>query len=104
MAQYNLIGEDIKHPIEDGLRAYKKKKHDIKMAITSNGVEGRFRVLVVIDHFSRMIFFDRINLVSQRLEEAGFTSKQLLRIGPIVPLTEHEAEEMGALFEIMPAN
>ena len=104
MAQRNLFAEDIRRVIEEGLRARMRKQYDIKMAITPSDLDGRLRLLVVSDCFRRKSFFNRLDLISQLLEEAGLTPKQRLQVGPIVPLTEREAEKMGALGEVMPTN
>ena len=101
MARHNLFVNDIKRIIEDGLRARMRKKHDIKMAITSNGLNSRLRVLVVSDYFRRKSFFDRVDLISNLLNESDLTPKQRFQVGPIVPLTEREAEKIGALSEVM---
>ena len=103
MAEHHFFAEDVRHVIEEGLRARMKKKRNIKMAITSNELDGRLRILVISDCFHRKNFFDRIDLISKLLKEAGLTSKQRLQVGPIVPLTEHEAEKMGALSEVIPS-
>ncbi|MBI1927000.1 hypothetical protein HYR99_22505 [Candidatus Poribacteria bacterium] len=104
MDRRNFLAEDVRRIIEEGLHARMRKKRDIKMAITSSDLDGRLRVLVVSDCFRRKSFFDRVDLISQLLEEAGFTPKQRLQVGPIVPLTEREAERTGALSEVMPTN
>jgi len=78
-----------------------RKERDIKMAITSNGLNGRLRVLVVSDFFRRKSFFDRIDLISNILNESDLMTKQRFQVGPIVPLTEDEAERIGALSEVI---
>ena len=104
MDRRNLFAEDVRHIIEEGLRARMRRKRDIKMAITLSDLDGRLRILVVSDCFHRKSFFDRVDLISKLLEEAGLTPKQRFQVGPIVPLTEREAERMGALSEVMPMN
>ena len=101
MAQCNSFADNIKHIIEKGLRVRMRKKRDIKMAITQNGLNGRLRVLVVSDYFRRKSFFDRVELISNLLNESDLAPKQRFQVGPIVPLTESEAERMGALSEVM---
>jgi hypothetical protein len=100
MAQCNLFADDVRRVIEEGLRARMRKKRDIKMAITPNDSDGRLRILVVSDYFNRKSFFDRIDLISNLLNSAGLTPRQRLQVGPIVPLTEREAEKIGALSEV----
>lgn len=101
MARCNFFADDVRRVIEEGLRARMRKKRDIKMAITPSGLNGRLRVLVVSDYFRRKSFFDRVDLISNLLNASGLTPKQRFQIGPIVPLTEHEAERIGALSEVM---
>jgi len=101
MAQSDLFANDVRRVIEEGLRAHMRKKCDIKMAITPNGLNGRLRVLVISDYFHRKSFFDRIDIISNLLNESCLTPKQRFQVGPIVPLTEREAEKIGALSEVM---
>ena len=101
MARRNLFADDVRRIIKDRLCARMRKKRDIKMAITPSGLNGRLRLLVVSDYFSRKSFFDRIDLISDLLNESGLTPKQRVQVGPIVPLTEREAERIGALSEVM---
>ncbi|MFQ6115813.1 MAG: hypothetical protein ACE5NG_17270 [bacterium] len=100
MVRRNLFADDVRRVIEDGLHARMRKKREIKMAITPSDLDGRLRVLVVSDYFRRKSFFDRIDLISNLLNSAGFTPKKRQKVGPIVPLTEREASMMGALSEV----